>query len=102
MHGFRNAGLSRSIDSVSCFSEDYIPSIVLGRHWDDHDSLSWIVWIAHCPIANMAAEWQAPEHDFHFKDEISAINTPAITPDLPVDDGSQDEEIRDRKSDSLW
>jgi hypothetical protein len=101
MHGFRNAGLSRSIDSRFFFPEDYILSIVLGTHWEDHDSLS-IVWIAHCLIANMAEEWQAPEHDFHFKDEISAINTPAISPDLPVDDGSQDEEIHDRKSDSLW
>lgn len=52
----------------------------------------------------MAAECQAPEHDFNFKDESSAMHTPAIDPDVraSVDDESQDEEIRDRKSDSLW
>lgn len=52
----------------------------------------------------MAAEWQAPEHEFNFKDESSAMHTPAIEADAraSVDDGSQDEEIRDRKSDSLW
>jgi hypothetical protein len=61
-------------------------------------------WIAHYPIAKMAAEWQAPEHDFNFKHESSAMHTPAIDPDVhaSVDDGSQDEEIRDHRSDSLW
>lgn len=50
----------------------------------------------------MAAAWQSPEHDV--KDESSALHPPEIGPDenVSVDDGSQDDGIRERKSDSLW
>lgn len=54
----------------------------------------------------MAAAWQSPEHDV--KTESSALHSPDINPDYHasvddgVDDGSQDDGIRERKSDSLW
>ncbi|OOQ84427.1 proline-specific permease [Penicillium brasilianum] len=50
----------------------------------------------------MAAAWQSPTHDV--KDESSALHPPEINPEEheSIDDGSQDEGNRDRKSDSLW
>lgn len=53
-------------------------------------------------FTKMAAAWQSPTHDV--KDESSALHPPEINPEEheSIDDGSQDEGNRDRKSDSLW
>lgn len=102
MHRFCNVGfLSRPIDSL-LFLWRAISCPLSSRPIEKN---AIFVECLESPFAKMTAAWQSPEHDV--KDESSALHSPDINPDYPsvddgVDDGSQDDGIRDRKSDSLW